>query len=93
MIQQTYQFIPRLVAHLVDDILDLKKHSCVVHHHDWSPLIVINKVGLSQATLLMFLGIPHSHAFQDGGLGMIWDSNSSNMEKSNVDEKEHIMGF
>jgi hypothetical protein len=24
---------------------------------------------------------------------MIWDSNSSNMEKSNVDEKEHIMGF
>jgi len=35
----------------------------VVHHHDWSPLTMINKVGLSQATLLMFLSIPHSHAF------------------------------
>jgi len=63
VIQQTYQFIPRSFTRLVDGILNLGKHSYVVHHHDWSPLTMINKVGLSQATLLMFLSIPHSHAF------------------------------
>jgi hypothetical protein len=54
---------------------------------------VVNRVGTPQATLLTFLNFSHSHAFQNGGPKMIWDFNSSNMEKPNVDERELTMGF
>jgi hypothetical protein len=50
-------------------------------------------VGPPQTTLLTFLKISHFHAFQNGGPRMIWDCNSSNMEKPNVDERELTMGF
>jgi hypothetical protein len=70
----------------VDDILDPKQHSFAVRHDDQPPLDVVNKVDLPQAELPILLSFPRSHAFQDGGLGMIWDANSSKMEKSNVDE-------
>jgi hypothetical protein len=54
---------------------------------------MVNRVGLSQTTLLTFLNFPPSHVFLDGGLGMIWDSHSSNMEKPNANERERAMGF
>jgi uncharacterized protein YbgA (DUF1722 family) len=34
------------LACMVDDILDLGHHSCVVHHEDQPPLAMVNKVGL-----------------------------------------------
>jgi hypothetical protein len=40
-----------------------------------------------------FLSFPWSHAFQNVGQWMIWDSNSSNMEELNVDEWDWTMGF
>jgi hypothetical protein len=40
---------------LVDDILYLGCQSCVIHYDDCPHLVVVNKVGLSQATLLTFL--------------------------------------
>jgi hypothetical protein len=55
---------------------------------------MVNKVGLPQVALPTFLSFPHSHAFWDGGLGMVWDSKSSfHMEKPNGDEKEQAMIF
>jgi len=39
------------------------------------------------------LKISHFHAFQNGGPRMIWNFNSLNMEKPNVDEREFTMGF
>jgi hypothetical protein len=51
------------------------------------------KVGPPQTILLTFLKIFHFHAFQNGGPRMIWDFNSLNMEKPNVNEREFTMGF
>jgi len=54
---------------------------------------MVNKVGLPQITLLTFLNFPCFHAFKNGGLGIIWDSHSSKMEKPNADEREWAMAF
>jgi len=85
VIPQTYEFNPRSPTCLVDDILDPGLHSCMVCHDDQPPLDVVNRVGVPQTTLPTLLSFPHSHAFKNGGLGMIWDSHSSNMEEPNTD--------
>ncbi len=77
----------------MDDILDPSRHACVVYHVDQPPLCMVNKVGLPHVTLPTFLNFRHLHAFWDGGLGMVWDSKSSHMEKPNGDENEQAMSF
>jgi len=42
---------------------------------------------------LTFLKFSHFHAFQNGSPRMIWDFNSLNMGKLNVDEKEFTIEF
>jgi hypothetical protein len=54
---------------------------------------MVNKVDLPRTTLPTFLNFSHFHAFKNWGLGMIWDSHSSNMEKFNVNENEQAMGL
>jgi hypothetical protein len=54
VIQQAYEFIPWSPTCLVDDMLDLTCHSWTVCHDDQSPLVVVNRVGFSQATLPTF---------------------------------------
>jgi hypothetical protein len=54
---------------------------------------MVNMVGIPHVTLPTLLNFPTFHAFKDGGLRMIWNFHSSNMEKSNVDEEEQAMGF
>jgi hypothetical protein len=41
----------------------------------------------------MLENVPHFHAIKDGSLRMILDSNSSNMEESNVIEWKQAMNF
>jgi hypothetical protein len=93
VIQCAYELILKSPTCLVDDILDPPCHSCVVHHDDQPPLVVVNRVSLPQVALPTFLSFSHSHAFRNGGLGMIWDSHSSSMEKPNVNERKKTMGF
>jgi hypothetical protein len=50
---------------LVDNILDPRRQSCVICHVNQTQLVVVNRVRLSQITLLKFLSFPHSHAFWD----------------------------
>jgi hypothetical protein len=59
---------------------------CGAHHDEQPPMV--NRVKLPQTTLPILLDFPCFHAFRDGSLGMMWDSNSSNMEELNVNEKE-----
>jgi hypothetical protein len=54
VLQCAYQFIPRSPTCLVDDILDLRNHSCVVHHDDQPPLAMLNKVGLHEQPFPFF---------------------------------------
>jgi hypothetical protein len=39
------------------------------------------------------MNFSHFYAFKNGSLGMIWDSNSSNMEEFSADERKWAMGF
>jgi len=48
---------------LVDDILYLGCQSCQIHYDDCPHLVMVNKVGLSQATLLTFLSFLHFQTF------------------------------
>ncbi len=75
----------------MDDILNHGYHSCAIHHDDQPPLVVVNKIGFSCATLPTLLNFPHFHAFKDGGPTMIW--NSSSLTKPTIDQKEEAMGF
>jgi hypothetical protein len=93
VIQRTYEVIPRSPTCLVDDISDQGCHSCMVHHDDWPPLVMVNKVSLPRTTLLTFFSFPHSHAFRNGSPWMIWDSHSFDMEKPNAYEREQAMKF
>ncbi len=54
---------------------------------------MVNRVKLPQATLPILLSFPRFHAFWGWNLGMMWDSNSPNMEELNVNEREWAMGF
>jgi hypothetical protein len=47
---------------------------------------MVNNVNLPQVALFILLSFPCSHTFRDGSPNMIWDANSSKMEKPNVDE-------
>ncbi len=93
VIQQAYELILRSPTCLVDDILDLGCHSCVVHHHDQPTLVVVNMVGLPRTALLTFLSFPRFHELKIWDPRMIWDSHSSNIEKQNVNEKKQATKF
>ncbi len=54
---------------------------------------MVNRVGLPRTTLPTFLSFAHFHAFKNGGPRMIWETHSFSMEKPNVNEREHAMGF
>ena len=45
---------------------------------------------LALPTLVSYLG---SHAFQDHGLGLVWDTTTHKLEEPRADEREHAMGF
>lgn len=77
----------------MDAILDLGCVSHVVQHDDWPPLGIAKKVGLTTSNLPIIMSFPISHAFQDDGLGMIWDSQHSCWMEPNVNEHERAMGF
>ncbi len=68
----------------MNDTLDSKHHSYVVHHDDQPPLVVVNRVGLPWIALLTLLKFPQFHAYWDEGQRIIWDSNSFNVEEPNV---------
>jgi hypothetical protein len=40
-----------------------------------------------------FVSFPTSHAYREGGLGLVWDTCSQRLVEPNADEKECAMGF
>ncbi len=60
----------------------------IIHLWLWS-----TRLFSTNSQILTFLNFPQSHAFRDGSLRMILDSNSSNMEKPNVIKWKQAMNF
>jgi hypothetical protein len=40
-----------------------------------------------------FVSFPASHAYREGGPGLVWDTCSQRLVESNADERERAMGF
>jgi hypothetical protein len=59
---------------IVDNILDIGRHSQVVRVVDRSPMAVVNRVGQLRMALPTFVSFPTSHAYREGGLGLVWDT-------------------
>ncbi|OAE34605.1 hypothetical protein AXG93_167s1160 [Marchantia polymorpha subsp. ruderalis] len=54
---------------------------------------VSTKEGQPRMALPTLVSYPTSHAYRDGGSGLLWDSTLHQLVEPNVDEREHAMGF
>ncbi len=58
----------------MDSILDIGRHSQVVRVVDRSPMTVVNRMAQPRITLPTFVSFPVSHAYKEGGSGLVWDT-------------------
>jgi hypothetical protein len=77
----------------VDNILDIGRRSQVVRVVDRSVMAMVNRMGQPRMALPTFVSFPTSHAYREGGLGLVWDSCSQWLVEPNADERERAMGF
>ncbi len=59
---------------IVDSILDIGRRSQVVKVANRSPMAVVNQVGQPRMALPTFVSFPASHAYREGGIGLVWDT-------------------
>ncbi len=77
----------------MDNILDIGQRSQVVRVIDRSPMVVVNRVGQPKMALPTFVSFPTSHAYKEGGPGLVWDTCLQQLVEPNADERERAMGF
>ncbi len=73
VLKATYSRVVRPEGLIVDDILDFGRRSQAVGWNDLPPLAVVNKIGLPRAALPTLVSYPASHAYRQGGSGLVWD--------------------
>jgi hypothetical protein len=56
-------------------------------------MAMVNRVELPRMALPTFVSFPTSHAYREGGLGLVWDICSQQLVEPNANEKERAMGF
>jgi hypothetical protein len=93
VLKWAYETVPRSSHLIVDNILDIGRRSQVVRVVDRSPVAVVNRVGQPRMVLPTFVSFPESHAYREGGPGLVWDTCSQRLVEPNADEKGRAMGF
>ncbi len=93
VLRWAYETIPRSSHLIVDNILDSGRHSQVVKIANRSPMAVVNRVGQPRMALPTFVSFPASHAYREGGPGLVWDTCLQQLVEPNADERERAMGF
>jgi hypothetical protein len=78
VLRRAYEAVPRFSHLIVDSILDIGRRSQVVKVVDRSPMAVVNRVGQPRMALPTFVSFPASHAYREGGPGLVWDIVCSN---------------
>jgi len=73
VLKAAYSRMVRPEGLIVDDILDFGRRSQAVGRNDLPPLAVVNKIGLPRAALPTLVSYPASHAYRQGGSGLVWD--------------------
>ncbi|PTQ34011.1 hypothetical protein MARPO_0084s0073, partial [Marchantia polymorpha] len=93
ILRHAYDSVYRDPTLTVDRILDVSRYSQVVRVADRSPMALVNRVGQPRMALPTFVSYPASHAYRDGGPGLLWDSTLYQLVEPNADERERAMGF
>jgi hypothetical protein len=93
VLRRTYETVPRSYHLIVDSILDIGRHYQVVKVADMSPMAVVNQVGQPRMALPTFVNFPMSHAYREGGPGLVWDICLQWLVEPIADERERSMGF
>jgi hypothetical protein len=93
VLKVAYSQVVRPAGLIVDDILDAGRRSQAVERNDLPPLAVVNKVGSPRAALPIIVSFTTSHAYQQGGSGLVWDERLHQLVEPNADERERAMGF
>jgi hypothetical protein len=93
VLKVAYSQVIRPEGLIMDDILDASRRSQVVECNDLPPLGVVNKVGSPWAALPTLVSFIASHAYRQGGSGLVWDERLHQLVEPNADEREHAMGF
>ncbi|OAE20926.1 hypothetical protein AXG93_3256s1730 [Marchantia polymorpha subsp. ruderalis] len=65
----------------------------VVRVANRSPMALMNRVGQPRMTFPTLVSYAESHAYRDGGPGLLWDSTVHQLMEPNADERERAMGF
>ncbi|PTQ36558.1 hypothetical protein MARPO_0063s0090, partial [Marchantia polymorpha] len=93
ILRHAYDSVHRDPTFTVDRILDVSRNSQVVRVADRSPMALVNHVGQPRMALPTLVSYPASHAYRDGGPGLLWDSVLHQLVEPNADERERAMGF
>jgi hypothetical protein len=93
VLKWAYETMSRSFHLIVDSILDIGRRSQVVKVVGRSPMVVVNRVGQPRMVLPTFVNFPTSHAYREGGPGLIWDTCSQRLVEPNANERECAMGF
>ncbi|CAK9224333.1 unnamed protein product [Sphagnum troendelagicum] len=93
VLRRAYETVPRSSHLIVDNILDIGRCSQVVKVVDRSPMAVVNQVGQPRMALPTFVSFPASHAYREGGPGLVWDTCLQQLVEPNANERECAMGF
>ncbi|BBN14385.1 hypothetical protein Mp_6g11220 [Marchantia polymorpha subsp. ruderalis] len=93
ILRHAYDSVHRDPTLTVDKILDVSRYSQVVRVADRSPMALVNHVGQPRMALPTLVSYPASHAYRDGGPGLLWDSVLHQLVEPNADERERAMGF
>ncbi len=56
-------------------------------------MVAVNRLGQPRMVLPTFVSFPTSHAYKEGGPGLVWDTCSQWLVEPNANEREHAMGF
>jgi hypothetical protein len=79
VLKRAYETMPRSSHLIVDSILDIGRRSQVVRVVDRSPMAVVNRVGQPRMASPTFVSFPTSHAYREGGPGLVWDTCSQRL--------------
>ncbi len=90
VLRRAYEIVPRSSHLIVDIILDIGRCSQVVRVANRSPMALVNRVGQPRMALPTFVSFLTSHAYREGGPGLVWDTCLQRSVEPNVDERECV---
>jgi hypothetical protein len=77
----------------VDDVLDPGCRAQLVKSPDGPTQFQCNRVGEPMRALPTLVAFVGSHAFRDGGPGMVWDDHIRELREPNISERERALGY